>query len=176
MKILSTWKIRWRPRGTHRRQSPKCRATYNDNYFHCPAGKSHSCDHPSSWSIRWKTRSSIGDFAVHDEYGAAVVATEAVVAAVVPALVDADARWIDSFHPDRPFPLHLPRIPNRRSSSSFPPRTLWKSWRFHRSTPPGWAELECAVRTGSSGCAPPMICVTIASVVCRHNLSPRNSN
>lgn len=172
MKILSTWKIRWRPRGIHRRQSPKCRATYNDNCFHCPAEKSHNCDHPSSWSIRWKTRSSIGDFAVHDEYGAAVVATEAAV--VVPALVDA-ARWIGSFRPDRPFPLHLPRRLNRRSSNSFPPKMLWKSWRFHRSTLPGWAEPEFAVRT-AFGCAPPMICETIASVLYRHNLSPRNSN
>lgn len=169
MKILSTWKIRCRPRGNRHRQSPKCRGTYTDNCFRCPSTKSRNSDHPWSSNIHWKTRSSTDDFAVHGEYGAAQVTTAAAV--VVPML--ADHYWIDCIRPAPPSRLHLPRKPNRRPSSSNPPKTLPKSTWFHRWILPGWNALEFAVRTGF-GCAPPVICETIASVLCQHNLSPKN--
>lgn len=171
MRILSTWKIRCRPHGNHRRQSPKCQATYTDNCFRCLTTKSRNFGHPWNSNIHWKIRSSIGDFVVHDEYGAVQEATVAVVA-VVPVLAD---RWTDCIRPVPPFRLHLPRRSNLQPLSSNPPRTLRKSTWFHRSTLPDWAALEFAVRTGF-GYALPMVCETIASVLYQHNLSPKNWN
>lgn len=164
-KILSTWKIHCRLRGNRRRRNRKCQAMYTDN---CPVTKSRNFFRPLNWSTHWKTHSSIGDFVVHDEYGAALAATAVV-------LVLAGRCWIDCSRPVPPCHLHPLRRPNLRPWNNSPPKTLWKSMWFRLSILLDWAELVFVGHTEFC-CAPPTICETIASVLYQHNLSPKNLN